>query len=322
MSPLTEPAKTQSTARPAKQQGENAIAVTLGLVGDEWNLLILRVAILEGAKRYKEWQSRLGVANAVLASRLGRLTKAGLFDRVPYQDRPVRHEYLLTAAGRSVWRVLLAIWAWELRYVEHQLPIEHMSHSLCGHDLVPVLTCASCLEPVGARDVRGVFGPAGGYARSVPIVTTRRRSEIGTGPGLFPETMALIGNRWSAAMLSVAFQGAHRFTEFEQRLGAPPTIVADRLRTFCQVGVLDAKVALDRADRNWYSLTDKGLAFFPVVAVALDWGQRWFPDPEGPAMLFRHPSCGRPFEPRLACDACRVEIEGRDVIVHRADRLV
>jgi hypothetical protein len=34
--------------------------------------------------------------------------------------------------------------------------------------------------------------------------------------------MAMIGNRWSTALLGAAFLGATRFGEFEQRMGAPP----------------------------------------------------------------------------------------------------
>ena len=47
--------------------GENAVAVALGLLGDEWNLLIIRLAFL-GARRYKDWHDQLGIANSVLSS--------------------------------------------------------------------------------------------------------------------------------------------------------------------------------------------------------------------------------------------------------------
>lgn len=74
-------------------------------------------------------------------------------------------------------------------------------------------------------------------------------------------------------------------------------------------------VAADRADRNLYHLTDKGRAFFPVIMVAVEWGERWFAGPEGPAMIFTHTGCGRPFAPLLVCSCCGAELRGRDVIV-------
>ena len=103
----------------------------------------------------------------------------------------------------------------------------------------PVTVCDACDQPVAAREIEGRFGPSGSWERSIPSAATRRRSHSGTRPTeLIAQTMALIGNRWSAAMLGAAFLGASRFGEFEQRMGAPPTIVAERLRTFCEIGVL------------------------------------------------------------------------------------
>ena len=42
----------------------------------------------------------------------------------------------------------------------------------------------------------------------MPCTTTRRRSESDTGArqaGLFPQTMAVLGNHWAAALLLAAF---------------------------------------------------------------------------------------------------------------------
>ncbi|GAA3197975.1 hypothetical protein GCM10020255_101030 [Rhodococcus baikonurensis] len=48
----TPTASTGVTELPAG--GPNALAVTLGLLGDEWNLWILRFALL-GSRRYNDW---------------------------------------------------------------------------------------------------------------------------------------------------------------------------------------------------------------------------------------------------------------------------
>jgi DNA-binding HxlR family transcriptional regulator len=177
--------------------------------------------------------------------------------------------------------------------------LPRMVHVTCGEQSRPVLGCAGCRAPVEPRDVAGGFGPSGTWQRSVPVSTTRRRSGVAE---LFPQAMVLLGNRRSAAMLGAAFLGACRFTDFERWLGAPPTVVADRLRTFGDLGVL-APAPGDRTDRVSYRLTAKGRAFFPVVMV--DWGQRWYRAPEGPALLLRHTGCGHPFHPHLTCDRCQ-----------------
>src|SRR6185312_13113958 len=284
---------------------QNSNAIALGLIGDEWNLAITRLAIMSGVRRYKDFRDQLGIANSVLTARLRRLTEAGVFTMAQYSEAPRRYEYVLTDRGRDLWKVLLTIWSWEAVWVtEHAEPLPPMYHTECGEEFSPVMGCRA-----GGRDVRGTFGPSGGFERSVPRATTRRRSVGGAaaagraatggaaaggspGPGLVPQTIELIGNRWSAAALAAAFLGARRFTDMLVMMGAPPTIVSDRLRTFCQMGVLETVVAKAGSGRVEYLLTDKGRAFFPHVMVMLDWGDRWFRAPEGPATLLSHTTCG------------------------------
>ena len=83
----------------------------LGLLGDEWSLLILQQALL-GASRYGEFMSRLPISNAVLTGRLRALADDLLLDRQVYQTNPIRSEYLTTARSRSLWPVLVSIWNW------------------------------------------------------------------------------------------------------------------------------------------------------------------------------------------------------------------
>ena len=65
---------------------------------------------------------------------------------------------------------------------------------------------------------------------------------------------------------------------------------------------------------NRYRLTEKGRAFFRVLVTALQWAQRWFPAPEGPAVILTHTGCGRRFSPGLVCDQCAAPLRGDQVI--------
>jgi DNA-binding HxlR family transcriptional regulator len=283
--------------------GENSVAWMIGVTADEWTLRILREA-RQGARRYNDWQRAMPISHAVLTSRLRRLAELGLLAAIPYQQRPPRLEYPLTPRGLDIWPVLVSIWAWEAHWVADR-PVIRDVH--CGQLGQPSLTCGQCGIPVTARDVAGAFGPSGTWERSVPVATTRRRSVGGQqGPGLLAETTALVGNRWSAAMLGAAFFGARRFREFQQRMLAPAAVVADRLRTFRAHGVL-------RAEGTTYRLTEKGRAFFPVVVCGIHWAQRWFPAPEGPAMVFRHRD--HAFVPALACDRCTRPLDGAGTVI-------
>jgi DNA-binding HxlR family transcriptional regulator len=206
--------------------------------------------------------------------------------------------------------------SWEAEWVsEHSEPLPPVLHTECGQEFSPVMRCRTCGEPAGIRDVHAEIRPSGGFQRSVPRVATRRRSAAGSaGPGLVPQTIELIGNRWSASALAAALFGARRFTDVLTMTGAPPTIVADRLHTFCQMGVLTT-VTPPGAGRAEYRLTDKGRAFFPHVMMMLEWGDRWFRAPEGPATLLTHTACGREFHPVLHCSACGYELHGTRVQV-------
>jgi DNA-binding HxlR family transcriptional regulator len=84
------------------------------------------------------------------------------------------------------------------------------------------------------------------------------------------------GNRWSAAALAAAFLGARRFTDMLNMMGAPPAIVSGRLRTFCELGVLEPVPTRVTSGRVEYRFTDKGRAFFPHIMIMLAWGDKWF----------------------------------------------
>jgi DNA-binding HxlR family transcriptional regulator len=289
-----------------EQPEPNAVARMLGLLGDEWTLLVVQQALL-GATRFAEFKTRLPISNSVLTARLRSLTDEGLLDRRVYQTNPPRSEYVVTARGGSLWPVLLSIWEWERRWVpDHAERLPAMRHEACGADFAPVLTCHSCGETAGDKDVVAQWGPSGSWSRSIPVSSTRRRSEGDAAAGLFPQTMTVLGNRWGFALLVAAFVGVSRFTDFQSKLGAPPGSIADRLSIFTANGVL---VASD----NRYRLTEKGRALFGVLVTALQWAQRWFTTPEGPAVILTHTRCGHRFTAVLTCDQCTGKLRGAQI---------
>lgn len=88
------------------------IARTLAVLGQKWNLLLLREAFL-GRTRFAEFQ-RIGIPNATLGQRLNDLVGAGLLERVTYQEEGERsrEEYVLTDAGRDVLPILASLSEW------------------------------------------------------------------------------------------------------------------------------------------------------------------------------------------------------------------
>jgi DNA-binding HxlR family transcriptional regulator len=135
-------------------EGQNcSIARTLEVVGERWTLLIVRDALL-GATRFDEFQVSLGIARNVLASRLASLVENGIFDRVMYQHRPVRHEYRLTAKGRDLGVVVIALMQWGDKYEAPDGAPRIARHNGCGGRVVAQLACRRC----GQRVARGGLG--------------------------------------------------------------------------------------------------------------------------------------------------------------------
>jgi DNA-binding HxlR family transcriptional regulator len=281
----------------------------LGTLGDEWTLLVVQQALL-GATRYGDFMTRLPISNSVLTRRLRAMCSDGLLERLAYQTNPPRFEYVVTPRSRSLWPVLLSIWDWERQWVpDHAEGLPGMRHTSCGGDFAPLVTCGSCGETASEKDVVAQWGPSGSWPRSVPVAATRRRSESDQRDGeagMFPQTMSVLGNRWAFALLVGAFVGMSRFTDFQTQLGAPPGSIADRLSIFTANGVLTA-------DDNRYRLTEKGRALFGVLVSALQWAQRWFQAPEGPAVILTHTACGKRFGPVLACDQCAQPLIGTEI---------
>jgi DNA-binding HxlR family transcriptional regulator len=136
-----------------------SVAQCLEVVGEWWSMLIVRDAFL-GVTRFDQFQSRLGISRNILNQRLSHLVAAGVLDRVPYCDKPLRFDYRLTDEGRDLWPVLTAMRQWGDRHRAPSGPPMRISHRRgCGRLCEAVLVCSECGEPLAARDVEAVEGP-------------------------------------------------------------------------------------------------------------------------------------------------------------------
>jgi DNA-binding HxlR family transcriptional regulator len=94
-----------------------AVASTLDIVGDKWSLLVVR-DLLRGKMTYGELADSLErIPTNILAERLRRLEENGLIGKTAYQQRPVRFAYSLTAKGRDMGDILLALVRWGRKHI-------------------------------------------------------------------------------------------------------------------------------------------------------------------------------------------------------------
>jgi DNA-binding HxlR family transcriptional regulator len=135
------------------------IARAVDVLGDGWNLLLLREACL-GVRRFDDFQRSLGIGRNILTKHLGLLVDDGLLTRVEYQQRPARSEYRLTDKGRDVYPILAAMAAWGDRWLTgpEGSPLQ-FHHTACGHDMHADVVCSECAAPIHVRDVRAKLGP-------------------------------------------------------------------------------------------------------------------------------------------------------------------
>jgi DNA-binding HxlR family transcriptional regulator len=135
------------------------IARSAAVLGDHWNILIVREACL-GTRRFDDFQAALGIGRNILTRRLNALVADGLLHRVEYQNNPPRSEYRLTDKGRDAYTVLAAMAAWGDRWLvgtEGTPLILH--HTACDHDMQAVVVCSECAEPIDVREIRARPGP-------------------------------------------------------------------------------------------------------------------------------------------------------------------
>lgn len=89
------------------------VETTLLLIGNKWQVLILRDLLMKGTLRFKELQRSIGsISQKVLTSNLRTMGESGLIHREVYAEVPPRVEYSLTPLGLSLKPVLDAMQAW------------------------------------------------------------------------------------------------------------------------------------------------------------------------------------------------------------------
>lgn len=123
--------------------GTCSIARTAQILGDRWAVLVIR-DLFNGVRRFDALQDHLGIARDVLTKRLQLLVAEGVVDKRPIKlaGERTRHEYVLTAAGRDLRTVLVAIMDWGDQHRAGQDgPPVSLRHDECGAAVHAQLVC-------------------------------------------------------------------------------------------------------------------------------------------------------------------------------------
>jgi DNA-binding HxlR family transcriptional regulator len=137
------------------------LAAALERVGDRWSLLLVE-ALLDGPHRFNELGEAIpGIAPNILTDRLRRLERERIVVATPYQQRPPRMSYALTADGRDLASALRMLADWGSRLVPEMdgSTASPTRHSRCGTPLEARWYCPTCdlgVSDLEAEDTRTV----------------------------------------------------------------------------------------------------------------------------------------------------------------------
>ena len=304
---------TQVAASTAPLVRASSAARALTLIGDRWTLLALYAAFM-GETRFDGFVRLTGMARSLLVDRLGRLEAAGVLEKRPYQDRPVRHSYHLTAMGADLYDAALMILRWETRWhYDPASPAHRIEHIPCGQPLVAQLVCQACERQVEAADVELVPGPGAGL-EPAPRARLQRRSTAQAAQPLAPmleRSIAVLGDRWTAHLLAAAFYGRRRFNDLQAELGVATNILADRLARLVELGMLERRLYQQRPERWEYRLTEEARDLFPLIVALMGWGDHWLAGAAGPPEVLIHKPCGQVLVTAARCGACHDAVDVR-----------
>jgi DNA-binding HxlR family transcriptional regulator len=140
-----------------------------------------------------------------------------------------------------------------------------------------------------------------------------RHSALHDQPCSIARTVAVLGERWTLVILREAFQGQRRFEDMQRGLGIARNILADRLHTLVEEGILERRPYQERPPRYEYRLTDKGRDLYPVMVSLMQWGDRHTTGEAGPPVKLVHERCGHEADPSYVCSHCGEALEAREV---------
>jgi DNA-binding HxlR family transcriptional regulator len=125
-------------------------------------------------------------------------------------------------------------------------------------------------------------------------------------------TLSVVGDPWTLLILRDAFYGVQRFDDWQTRLGVARNVLAARLKTLVEHGVLETRLYSDHPPRKDYVLTQKGRDLQPVLLMLKAWGDRHVYGDDVVPLEISH-SCGAPLKAKLVCEVCGEDVTGRDL---------
>lgn len=291
----------------------SSITRALDEVGDKWCMLIIQ-EVFWGINSFSGMIEATGVSRGVLSDRLKWLQQIDCLRKGRGDGNGRNGRYHLTRKSIALYPSAMMAIEWERRYYRSpQLDKLQLLHSSCGHTFTPAMRCRACQSAVDGREVS--YRPGPGATRDSRSKKVRRRSSLPSARvpsvhSVYRNLIDIVGDRWTANVIALAFHGHARFEEFHRELPVATNILSERLKFLEQHGIFGSRAYQQRPRRFEYYLTEKGWDLFPYFLTLLQWGDRWCdPEGRGAPMAVRHKRCGEPLFGEVVCDHCGESLE-------------
>jgi DNA-binding HxlR family transcriptional regulator len=124
------------------------------------------------------------------------------------------------------------------------------------------------------------------------------------------KTLEIVGDRWTLLIVrDLLAMGPRKYAELAESLkGIAPNILADRLKTLEEHGIVEREFYSEHPPRAHYKLTKKGGDLNTVMLALVQWGNRHVYD----GVSIVHEACGHDVTLAVMCDHCGERVRARD----------
>lgn len=110
------------------------------------------------------------------------------------------------------------------------------------------------------------------------------------------QALNVVGEWRTLLVLRNLFNGMRTFDALQDHLGISTSVLAARLKTLTDEGVIEKLPNPEDGRSHEYRLTEKGLDLYPVLVALLHWGEKWAPNGRGPRLTLVERETGLPVQ--------------------------
>ena len=145
-----------------------------------------------------------------------------------------------------------------------------------------------------------------------------RRTRFDDWPCPIARTTDLIGDWWTPLVLRELFSGRRRFGDIQESLGIPRAVLAARLDRLVDEEMVRRVEYEQHPPRFEYRLTEKGRAFWAVLAAMWRWGSDWLWEDGVSPVVLKDRETGRVVRPLVVDEETGAPLDVRTVRMGRA----